>query len=313
VYRSLSRVWTRRSIAHVSWRGWTFLAILVAYGLLTWSVLVRSPILTLDHNTLEFGLRFRMAHPGWFPALNTYAVLGQRAPTAVGVLPWIIWISYRRRSASPIITLLTALFVLNLSVGVVKLYVGRLGPIKTYNTYKIFSGGDIYPSGHVSNAVVMFGVIAIIAVNHKRFLTGLAVFVSITVGIATIYLKTHWLSDVVGGWLAGSLVLLILPHVVPRIEVLGHHAIGRWLHLEPPEHMVVKALPEPIAVGVGASGKADAGELLGQLPEPSGERLVPSRARGADQLRVPAELGKPVRAVVTAPTRLRRRRGVETR
>ncbi|MCW2494997.1 MAG: phosphoesterase, PA-phosphatase related protein [Jatrophihabitans sp.] len=299
-------------MSHISWRGWAFIGVLIAYGLLTWSVLVRSPILTLDHNALELGLRIRMAHPHWYPALNTYAVLGQRAPTAVGALPWIIWVSYRRRSASPIITLLTALLVLNLSVGVVKIYIGRLGPIKTYNTYKIFSGGDIYPSGHVSNAVVLFGVLAMIAVNHKRLMVWLAVFISFTVGMVTIYLKTHWLSDVIGGWLAGSLVLLILPHVVPRLEVLGHHAIGRWLHLEPPERMLVR---EPVAVGAAGAGSedADSGELLGELPEPSSERLVPSRVGGADQLRVPAEFRKPVRAVVAAPTSLRRRRGVESR
>jgi membrane-associated phospholipid phosphatase len=275
-----------RSWPQLSWRAWVFIGVLIAYGLLTWSVLVRSPILTLDSHVLHVGLRFRMAHPTWFHPLNVYAMFGQRAPTAVCALPWVIWQAYRRRSAYPIIMLLTALFVLNLSVGIVKIYIGRLGPIKTYNTYKIFSGGDIYPSGHVSNTVVMFGVIAMIAVGHKKILTALAVFMSVSVGVVTIYLKTHWLSDVEGGWLSGSLVLLMLPHIVPRIEVLGHHAIGRWLHLEPPERVVLK---------------------------PARESLVSSGSGRSDELRVPAKLTDPVRPVVATRSDLGRRGRVETR
>ena len=73
------------------------------------------------------------------------------------------------------------------------------------------------------------------SMNHKRLMAWVAVFVSLTVGLDTVYLKTHWLTDVVGGWLAGSVVLLVMPTIVPRIEVVGHHAIGRWLRLEPPD------------------------------------------------------------------------------
>ena len=95
--------------------------------------------------------------------------------------------------------LTTALVLLNAEVGVVKLAIGRLGPRFTTHPRAVFEGGDIFPSGHTSNAVVIFGVI----------------------GIGTVFLDTHWVTDVLGGWLAGILVLLALPTVTTRVE--------RWL------------------------------------------------------------------------------------
>ena len=41
----------------------------------------------------------------------------------------------------------TALLVLNLSVGVVKLATGRLGPLPRTNVHAVFEGGNIFPSG----------------------------------------------------------------------------------------------------------------------------------------------------------------------
>ena len=291
-----------RVAARISLRGWLLIGVLIAYVILTWGVLVRSPFLTLDTHAYNVGNSLRNAHPGWFHYLNTYVMLGQRAPATLAALPWVLWQAYRRRSAYPIILLGTALLVLNVSVGVVKIWIGRLGPLRTPDTYKIFSGGDIYPSGHVSNAVVLFGVLAMMSMNHKRILTWVAIFVSLSVGLVTIYLKTHWLSDVIGGWFAGSLVLLVMPTIVPRIEVIGHHAIGRWLRLEPPDGVP----PEP-------SVKRDSGELLGEQPEPSGESLVPSGAGRADSFRVSPQFAEPVGPVVTTGHGIFGRRRVQRR
>jgi membrane-associated phospholipid phosphatase len=111
--------------------------------------------------------------------------------------------------------LVVAFVLLNVSVGVVKIAVGRLGPRQTLYAHDILVGGDIYPSGHVSNTVVLYGVIAMIAVKHRKFATWAAVFLSVTVGLGTVYLDTHWFSDVVGGWFAGALVLLVVPSFTP--------------------------------------------------------------------------------------------------
>ena len=124
----------------------------------------------------------------------------------------------------------TALVVLNLSVGVVKLATGRQGPRQTHKVYDVFAGGDIFPSGHTANTVALYGVIAMVAcyygVQFHKLVTVGAVFLSLTVGLCTIYLDTHWLTDVLGGWVAGGLVLLALPSLMPSVQ-RGYDAVAR--------------------------------------------------------------------------------------
>lgn len=80
-------------------------------------------------------------------------------------------------------------------------------------------GGDIFPSGHTANAVVTWGILAYLASTPRarRWLSAVSAVVSLGVGLTTVYLGTHWLSDVVLGWAAGLLVLLALPWCEPLI------------------------------------------------------------------------------------------------
>lgn len=204
----------------VSWRVFAFAGLLLAYLVVIVGVVHQSPLITLDRDVWHLNLR---AHfPQWKPILNTYVMLGQRAPATMAALPWFVWMSWRFRTARPLLLLGTALVVLNLSVGVVKLATGRQGPRQTHKVHDVFAGGDIFPSGHTANTVVLYGVIAMVAVmcrvRWSRLVSVCAVLLSLTVGLCTVYLDTHWLSDVIGGWMAGGLVLLVLPPMMPFVE-----------------------------------------------------------------------------------------------
>jgi membrane-associated phospholipid phosphatase len=200
----------------MSARAVTFWAVLAAYLALTLSVIIKSPVLTLDKAIVN--LHLQASFPGYRRAIGDYVMLGQRGPATVTFLPFFLWSAWRQRSTRPIVMLLTALVVLNLSVGVVKYATGRMGPFHHAGVHDIFAGGDIYPSGHVSNAVVLYGLVAWLVPRFRKTAVTLAVVISVTVGLGTIYLRTHWFSDVVGGWLAGSLVLLTLPTVLPYTQ-----------------------------------------------------------------------------------------------
>jgi membrane-associated phospholipid phosphatase len=200
----------------VPWRAFAFAGLLAAYLLLIIGVVHQSPLLTIDHDVWRLDLRVRF--PEWYSSIHTYVMLGQRGPSTLVALPWFVWLAWKYRTARPLIMLGVGLFVLNLSVGVVKLATGRLGPLATHHTNAVFEGGNIFPSGHTSNTVVLYGVMAMLAVSYRRAATVAAVFVSLTVGLSTIYLDTHWLTDVVGGWMAGGLVLLVLPTLMPFAE-----------------------------------------------------------------------------------------------
>jgi membrane-associated phospholipid phosphatase len=208
-----------------SWRVLVFAALLVAYVVVTLGVIFRSPILDLDNAIYQLHLR-RHWH-GWYHRVEIYVMLGQRAPSTLVALPWLAWRAWRARSPRPLVLLATALLVLNLTVGVVKVITGRIGPLFTHNVHDVFAGGNIYPSGHVSNTVVLYGVLAMVAVKHRRFAIVAGSFITITVGLCTLYLNTHWFSDVVGGWLAGGLVLVSLPWLMPYAERITDAVIDR--------------------------------------------------------------------------------------
>jgi membrane-associated phospholipid phosphatase len=205
-----------RAPRRVHWHALAFGLILLAYTLLTLGVMFRSPILTFDAYLRNLDLRH--TYPGYKKWISFYVVLGQRGPATLFFLPWFIWVAWRNRSPRPLILLGVALVVLNLTVGVVKIATGRLGPLYNHPVHDVFVGGNIFPSGHVSNAVVLYGLMAWIAVKHRTAGIVLAAFISVTVGLGTVYLNTHWFSDVVGGWIAGGLVLLVLPWIVPTVE-----------------------------------------------------------------------------------------------
>ena len=204
-------------------RRFLYLAVLtLVFVALTTAVVVGSPLDHVDHWVRQ--LTARHITRGWRHVLLHYVMLGKRGPTATVAAVWFAFVCWRRRSLDPLVRFALALVMLNLFVGVVKLSVGRWGPGVTANAHDVLAGGDIFPSGHVSNAVVLFGVLAMTATYGRRLMRWLAVWVSVTVGIGTIWLDTHWVTDVFGGWMAGGMVLLALPWC----ESLTHDAI-RWI------------------------------------------------------------------------------------
>lgn len=74
---------------------------------------------------------------------------------------------------------------------------------------------DSFPSGHAMNSFVVYVAIALVVWQLWGRRAGmaavmLAITATIVVGISRVYLGVHWLTDVVGGYLAGAMCLLIV-------------------------------------------------------------------------------------------------------
>jgi len=206
---------------------------LLFYLAIVWLVVDTSWLVRLDWQVMFFRPYQQWSEIHWF--VDYYVVLGQRGPTAVMVAAWLGWRSWRQHTLRPLLTLGASLLLLNITVGAAKIGMGRLGPhyATTIGSNEMGLGGDIFPSGHTANAVVTWGILAYLASTPRarRWLSAVSAVTSLGVGLATVYLGTHWLSDVMLGWTAGLLVLLALPWCEPlitRAETALFDLRDRW-------------------------------------------------------------------------------------
>ncbi|GAA4782717.1 phosphatase PAP2 family protein [Streptomyces ziwulingensis] len=206
---------------------------LAVYVAIVWAVVITSWLVRLDWQVMFF--RPYQQWPEIHAFVDYYVVLGQRGPTAVMVTAWLGWRSWRQHTLRPLLALGASLLLLNVTVGAAKYGMGRLGPhyAETVGANEMWAGGDIFPSGHTANAVVTWGILAYLASTPwaRRWLSAVSAVTSLGVGMSTVYLGTHWLSDVLLGWIAGLLILLALPWCEPLIARSEAFVLGlrdRW-------------------------------------------------------------------------------------
>jgi undecaprenyl-diphosphatase len=203
-------------------------AVGLAYLVVVLAVLLDSPLVQLDWALKQ--LRPYKRWPDVQPLLDVWIVVGQRGPSAIAACAWLGWRCYRMRTVRPLLVMGVALLLLNITVGGVKIVTGRLGPHYAHylGSPELFLGGTIFPSGHTANAVVTWGVLAYLAVRWQRTGVLLTALTAVSIGLTTVYLGTHWISDVFAGWAAGALVLLALPLAEPLVSAADQRITGLW-------------------------------------------------------------------------------------
>lgn len=257
-----------------------FAATAVCYLAVVVAVLTSSRLVQWDWDVMM--MKPYELWPRFESFLNLYVVAGQRGPSAIVAYLWLGWRAWRLRTFRPLLAMSVALVLLNMSVGAVKLGIGRLGPHYAHvlGSAELFQGGDIFPSGHTANAVVTWGVLAYLATRWRRTGGAIAGFMGISVGLTTVYLGTHWLSDVLAGWAAGALVLLMLPLFEPVIASADER-LQRW-HARWAERRAARrraaASPWAAAPGTGARARVPAPptpRALVRVEVLEGRRAVP--------------------------------------
>jgi len=98
--------------------------------------------------------------------------------------------------------------------------VGRPRPHNVHIISPVHVGLHSFPSGHVSHSVAFYGfVLMLLIAAHARvaprerlavrFLQGCCIFMIVFIGISRVLEGQHWPSDVLGGYILGSLCLML--------------------------------------------------------------------------------------------------------
>ena len=85
----------------------------------------------------------------------------------------------------------------------------------------ITAQGYSFPSGHSSNAVTVYGSLAAHEKKNRVF-WALAIILPILVGFSRVFVGAHYPTDVLGGWILGIIVVLVVPWLRKTIK-------NRWL------------------------------------------------------------------------------------
>ena len=138
--------------------------------------------------------------------------LGLRGLTATVLLIAASFIAYKFKTWRPLNLAMISLLSLNLVVGTFKLVLGRTKPRDGFDL--LHAGGMSYPSGHASNAVLSWGILAYLIYRYAkvdryqgRLATSGVVLISLTVCVVSLIRHTHWFSDLLGGLFVGSALL----------------------------------------------------------------------------------------------------------
>ncbi|MFM1937390.1 MAG: hypothetical protein RLZZ320_248 [Actinomycetota bacterium] len=142
--------------------------------------------------------------------------LGLRWVTASILLIAAILISRRFKSWRPLNLSVLSLIFLNVFVGAAKIGFGRCKARQDFEVC-MFTDGMAYPSGHVSNALVTWGLFAyiIFRYTHRAPFEGLKLYwlvavLTISVAFVSLLRNTHWFTDVIGGMFLGGAILVLV-------------------------------------------------------------------------------------------------------
>ncbi len=176
-------------------------------------VLVRSSspaLVRLDRSSTNHLHRFALAHSGFSSAMRIVSDCGSALAWWLILAPVLAWLLYRRRARLAVFVVVTAAGS-SLLNGLIKFLVGRsrphlLDPVAV-------AAGKSFPSGHSQAAIVGYGILVaifvpVLARRWRPWLVALAALLVLLIGFSRIALGVHYLSDVIGAYLIGTVWLI---------------------------------------------------------------------------------------------------------
>ncbi|GAC1499395.1 MAG: hypothetical protein NVS2B15_22040 [Pseudarthrobacter sp.] len=225
-------VWTRRRLSRARPSGLPLTATVVvaAFPLcsfvgLTLSVVNKGPFSSVDQRILNMMPVVRSDGETSFFSVATVLANGQSIALLTVVAAAVLWWKRQRAVA---VTFLAAAAGQEVLTFAVNHLVGRSRPDAVL---RLISEDTLsFPSGHAVRATVMFGLLAYLLLRAYKFSAARAatavlyVLAVALVGLSRVYLGVHYPTDVWGGVLLGSSVLILLVgflETAARYRVIG--------------------------------------------------------------------------------------------
>jgi undecaprenyl-diphosphatase len=184
------------------------LVCLAGFGLIAWQVSQPGiPLIDTAFTDFLHGL----ASPPLDLLMTAVTNLGSSTVLAAGVGLGAVLLVVRQRRAEAVFIVFALVGTLVLNDGL-KLLFQRPRPGFDWAAAWPETG---FPSGHSMNSLVVYVAIAVVIWRLEGRRAGvaaavLAMLLTVSVGVSRVYLGAHWLTDVVGGYLAAALWLLFL-------------------------------------------------------------------------------------------------------
>ncbi|HEV7189466.1 MAG TPA: phosphatase PAP2 family protein [Blastococcus sp.] len=202
------------------------LAIALLAGVII-DLLARGALERLDLRVSEIVSRWGLVGSGAYPLVWALTQVGGRVTILVVLAGLVGYLGWRRRTWLPAARVLLGLGLLTLAVYAIKTGMGRTAPGYP-GSFFFHSDGASFPSGHVANAVLMWGIARWQAVEYglpssvQRLFWGLSVVGPVVAGAAMVSLDFHWVSDAVAGAALGVILLGV-------VHALDAVVLSRWV------------------------------------------------------------------------------------
>ena len=206
---------------------WLLCTAVLIGGLVTADLLTWGRLELLDLRVSAIASDWALIDSAAYPLVWAVTQVGGRATILIvlsGLVGYLVW---RRRTWLPLVRVLLALALLTVTVYSLKYGTGRTAP-RFPGSFFFQADGASFPSGHVANAVLMWGVARWQAVEYglpalvQRAFWVLSLAGPVATGVAMVSLDWHWLTDAIVGAAVGILLLGV-------VHALNAHILSRYV------------------------------------------------------------------------------------